>query len=329
MPTPGDQLLTVISARKKLGWNAFRDAFDVIHLGALSAGAGVDQPVDLLRLKTFRCFSELGHAEPLSISSTSAIAVAPTALARLPLRGLPSAIFAGARPMDTVAKLRRACSSFGSNASTIVDAQPSKQAYSPAFIGIQATDDATLEAVAQDLGIPYVSSPPAWNLLHTSASVSQYEASLEWNSDREPDWLKKVFDPGSLAFRSRGVPAEVQLSAFTHPVTRRTVHRIRYGDRAAIVDRDWGRWLLLSQLGVYILRYDPALQRIGVPTTVPLPYLLARSLTLFTGRIPDFVRPAGDASAGMDVYCNIPLEAAEYLSAQLGQQLIADPMSAA
>jgi len=227
--------------------------------------------------------------------------------------------------MDTATRLRRACSPFGGNALAIVDTQHSNHAYAPAFIGIQAIDDETLEAVAQGLGIPYVSWPPAWNLLHASASISQYEDSLEWNSDRDPDWLKKVFDPDCLAFRSRDAPAEFQLSAFTHPVTRRTVHRIRYRNRAAIVDRDWGRWLLLYKLGIHVLHYDPALQRIGVPTTVPLPYLLARSLSLFTGRTADFVHPAGDPSAGTDVYCNIPVEAAEYLSAQLGQQLITDP----
>lgn len=329
MSTPGDQLLTIISARRKLTWNSFRDAFDVIHMTALNTGVGLDRPVDLLRLRSLRRFSELGHVELFPIDSPSAVAVAPSALIRIPVRGLPTAVFAGARPMDTPARLQRACAVFGSNAATVIDAQYSSQAYAPEFIAIQANDGETLARVAHNLQIPYVSPPPAWTLLHASVSVAQYETSLEWNSDRDLDWLRKDFDSRGLSFRSRNEGAEVYLSTFTHPITRRTIHRIRCGDSAALVDRDWGRWLLLSKLGVGVIRYDPALQRVGIPSTVPLPYLLARALTLFTGRAPSFVQPTGDGSAGIDVYSNIPLEAAEYLSQQLGQQLIAESLQPA
>ena len=329
MSSPGDQLLSVVSARKKLSWIAFRDAFDVIHMGALAAGAGLDQPVDLLRLRTLRGFSELGHAESLPISSPTAVAVAPSALVKLPVLGLPMAILAGARPMDAPTTLRKACSAFGADASPLIEAQHATSAYSPAFIAVQAIDDHTLGAVAQVLGIPYVGSPPAWNLLHASASVGQYEASLEWNTDRDPDWPKKDFDPGSLTFRTSNDAGEAHLSVFTNPATRRILHRIRYGGRAAIVDRDWGRWLLLRGLGVDIVRYDATHQRIGVPSTVPLPYIIARSLALFSGRTPDFVGRPGDRAAGLDVYSNIPMEAAEYLAAQLGQKLIVAALSPA
>ena len=95
MSRAGDELLAVISARQRLPWQAFREAFDVLHARALHTGSGVDDTAGYVRIRSVRLLSELSHAEVLPWGGSTAICAAPTVLAALPLTGEKATILDG------------------------------------------------------------------------------------------------------------------------------------------------------------------------------------------------------------------------------------------
>jgi hypothetical protein len=319
---PGDELLAVVAARRELPWRAFRDAFDVLHSRALAFRSGLDEPVGLLRPRSLRLLSELAHAELPPYEASTAVAAAPTVLARLPQPGLPRAVLCGSRGLDAAALLREACSPFGVDAGVVVVAHPYSGGYAPAAIGVEATDEQVLQRVAERAGIRFAARPPAWDILSASACVADYDSSLRWSTDLDPVWPRKDFNPATLVFGFERRDDAPRFSVFMDPITHRQIHRIWREGVSAVADRDWGRWLHLRDLSRDILLVDPGAQALAVPATVPLPRLLARALALFSGLAPRRQPHPDDASLLLDVYAAVPSQAAEVVAAKLGQQLL-------
>lgn len=323
MSRPGDELLAVISARQRLPWRAFRDAFNALHSRALASRSGLDEPLGLLRPRSLRLLSELAHAELPPFQVSTAVAAAPTVLARVPRPGLPRAVLCGSRGLSAAAELREACSTFGRDARVITATHPYSGGYAPSAIAVEASDDEVLQLVAERARIRFAGQPPAWGILRTSASVGEYEASLIWTTERDPTWPRMDFDPSSLTFSFERQEDAIRLSSFKDPVTRRQIHRIWRNGAAAITDRDWGRWLYLRERAVPVVVSDSNAQAMGIPATVPLPRLLARALALFAGLAPLRRGHPANPAASIDLYAGIPSEAAELLALKLGQQLVA------
>ena len=317
MSRAGDELLAVISARQKLPWQSFREAFDVLHTRALHTGSGIDDGAGYIRIRSMRLLSELGHAEILGYGGSTAICAAPTVLAALPLPGLPVACLCGSRNLRAAADLREAASSFGSSVRVITRSQPFSGGYAPAAIHIEATEAGLLGEAAERADIPFVDVPPAWQILQYSGSSAEYEAQLQWNADADPVWPRKDFDPETLTFRPRDSRTGDRLSSFQDPVTRRQIHRLWRSGQPATVDRDWGRWLYLKDLRDPVMRFDGAAQTLSVPATVPLPALLGRALALCTGLAPARRPSPADGSLQVDVYGGVGLAAAELLASKL------------
>jgi hypothetical protein len=315
-------LLLVVSARRRLTWGAFRQAFDLLHARALSAGIGVDDTVPYVRQKSLRLLGELGHCELPPYGGGALICIAPTVLARLPLAGLPAATLCGSRGSDTVARLRQACTQFGSEARVVAVRQRAPGGYAPIAIRVEVTNARLLAAVAAAVGVRFAAHPPAWALLRFSASLAEYEARLVWTSDPDPAWPRRDFDATSLTFRPDRADGPVRLSSFQDPVTHRQIHRLWRRDVAATVDRTWGRWVYLHAKSVQALSYDPQQQAVAVPATVPLPGLLGRALALFSGLAPAQVSRAGAGKMTFDHYEGVSYEAAEVLAAKLAQPLL-------
>jgi hypothetical protein len=317
----GDELLAVVSARQKLPWQAFREAFDVLHTRALHTGSGIDDAPGYIRIRSMRLLSELGHVEILPYGGSTAVCAAPTVLAVMPLPGLPVACLCGSRSLSAAAELREAAVSFGDRARVSLQMQPFSGGYAPAAIHVEATETELLREIANRANVAFVASPAA-QILQYSASAAEYEAQLQWNSDPDPAWPRRDFDPAALVFRPAEAATGNRLSSFQDPLTRRQIHRLWRSGQAATIDRDWSRWLYLKDVDRVVLRFDDAAQTVAVPATVPLPALLGRALALSSG-----FAPARDASSNaqiqhVDVYRNIGRAAAEMIAAKLGTTLM-------
>jgi hypothetical protein len=319
MSNVGDQLLLLVSARRRLTWDTFRQSFDLLHARALSSRSGVDEPVAYVRQKSLRLLNELAHCELPPFGSSAAVCIAPTVLARLPLAGLPTAVLCGSRGSDAGTVLRTACSGFGQNARVLRIGQRAAGGYAPTALAIEATDEELLKRVASAAGVRYAPYPPGWALLTASASLAEYEASLAWTSDPDPIWPRKDFDLASRTFRAEQRSGPVRLSSFQDPVTRRQIHRLWRGSVAATVDRSWGRWLYLHLTNMQALLFDSQRQAVAVPATVPLPGLLGRALALFSGVAPTQESRPDRPDLLLDHYMGVPSEGAEVVATKLGQ----------
>lgn len=316
---PGDELLAVISARRTLTWKAFKDCFDVLHTRAIKSNDGIDDPLNFLRLRSLRLLSDLGHAEPLPFGDSSAIAAAPSVLARLPAPGLARAILCGSRDFRTAVTLRMACAPFGMDARVIGLNHPYTGGYAPSAVAVDAIDDEVLSSVCSKAGVEFIRHPPAWTFLDQSASIADYEHSLTWTSDSDPSWPRRDFSIHDLHYEFAQPDHRPRLSSFKDPITHREIIRFWRGDQVATVDRDWGRWLLLRESAVAVIHFDPVAQMVGIPSTVPLPRLLSRGLALFSGRAPFRKGNPQDSPHAIDWYGSVPAEAATYLAEKLGQ----------
>jgi hypothetical protein len=200
--------------------------------------------------------------------------------------------------------------------------QPFSGGYAPTAIHLEATDAELLGEVARRSGIEFVAEPPAWQMLQCSGSIAEYEEHLEWNADPDPAWPRKDFDPDALTFRIAPRTGD-RLSSFQDPQTRRQIHRLWRSGRAATIDRDWGRWLHLKDLGRSILRFDEAGQALSAPATVPFPPLLGRALALCSGFAPARGSSPENPALQVDVYGGVGAAPVELLAEKLGSDITA------
>jgi hypothetical protein len=188
-------------------------------------------------------------------------------------------------------------------------------------VAIETIDDRILDLVGQKARIRVAKDPPGWHILRASKSVAEYETLLQWTTSDDPRWRRRDFNPATLRFGFETVVGESRLSEFQDPITHRRIHKLWRGGRGVIVERDWGRWLLLRELLVRAVTYDANKQTLALPATVPLPPLLGRGLSLFSGFAAERVANPVKSDLNIDIYKNIPREAADFVASHLGQVL--------
>jgi hypothetical protein len=321
MSRVGDELLAVVSARKQMSWRAFREAFDVLHSRALKARDGINEPVAFVRRRSLRLLADLGHCEFAQTGSTITVCASPSVLARLPLAGLPAAVVCGSRSFESFECLRDACAHFGREARIFQTRQTQSGGYVPSVITVEVDYEAMLHDVAAEVGIRLAGYSPAWRLLRYSGSVAQYEATLDWNEEPDPSWPRRDFSYSTMTFGINHDGRQRRLSSFQDPITQRQIHRLWQDGRVATVERDWGRWMYLRDVGTAAVLFDTSKQRLAIPSTAPLPGILARAISLFSGLAP--IRRSGVANQtrAVDVYSRVSNAAAQLLAVKLGQTL--------
>lgn len=208
--------------------------------------------------------------------------------------------------------------------------QRSEHLLLPPAIYIEAVEHDHLQKVAHATQIGcHLTAPAAWSLVNFSAGIENVRYNLSYEDRADLNWPKRTFSTNTLTFSRIHNTENVQgLVEYTNPVNQQRLHWIWDGNRAAEVDRDWGRYMILADKGVDVLLYDERHHQLAVPSTVPLPRFLARSATLCTGLAP---APAciGEKSieglpAGhpVDIYCAVPPPIATMISEKLAQNPI-------
>jgi hypothetical protein len=318
MSSTGDQLLTVLSARREMSWGTFKTTFDVLHSKAVAAGEGVDEPVGLARQKSIRLLLELGHADMLTENRSMALFATPTCLAKIPMPGLPRVVLCGSRGPEAMARLRDACRPEKSNMRVVTVRPGYTGGYAPTAVLVEGTDLEMLGRVADRASITLVPDPPAWSILSYAGGVNQYLGQVEWSNEPDPNWHRRDFNPDTLCYGLSHTDDSFVLSEFQSPTTKRLVHRLRRGEMSATVDRDWGRWILLERLRKCVVVFDSDSQTLAVPATVPVPILLGRALCLLTGVCAARVT---DERTGKryDVYSGVSPDVAQTVMEKLGQ----------
>jgi hypothetical protein len=194
---------------------------------------------------------------------------------------------------------------------------------------IEASDLNLLKEFAQAAGVfSRLGTPAAWSLITFCAGFSDIEGSLSYDGFRDLNWPRHVFDPDTLTFirSTTRLPTE-GLIAYKNPLDGQLRHIFRDGDSEAVIDRDWGRYLVLANNERQVIFYDERRQMLIVPSSVPLPRLLARGATLCSGLAPLQGRLTGGTGGELrhgtpvDIYRAIPYSIARRLADKLSQGL--------
>ncbi|MGB7711906.1 MAG: hypothetical protein WBL95_20625 [Microcoleus sp.] len=329
MSETSEKLLYVISAKKELAWLSFKETFD--YLSNLETGLREENTdkdgIKNKRLQAIRALDSLGHCDFYfsGDSSKNKVYAASPVLVRLPCAGFPQAILAGARSPNTIQQLSDACQSVGNRINLEIKEQATELRLIPKRVAVQAEDVRELEAIASALTIPFIETPSAWSLLHFSASIDDYLATLKWAKYPELNWKHETFEPSSLQFKTiKETDSNIRLSRYSHP-SRNTLSYYHWRDGIGTeIDLDWGRYAILKALRRNVLTYDKRRFTMAVPASANLPRLLERALTLCSGYAATYVKklPHDPQIQGFKLFSAIPPQVAEMTAAKLGQTLL-------
>lgn len=310
----GDALLFAVTARRRLSWRSFTDILDSIFVPDDSVASDVKQA----RSGVAALSASLGHWDVVSDGRTAGICIAPPALARLPVPGLPRAVLCGARSPDTLADLCQAARAVGVTVQASTQHQANR--YAPTRIEVVGGSADALERFAVSVGVRYQGRPAAESLAIASGSVACYIESLEWCTEPDIDWIRRDFDPDELRLVTTAPGASrsgrLNLSAYQNPAGWARQDRLWRGESWAIAHRDWSRFAVLADRGRIVLAYSRTQGTLASPRQLPIPAIPARALALCSGKPPRYVPGPG---LGTHVYGEVPASIAAVILEKLAQ----------
>ena len=310
-----------------MSFDEFKNIFSTIYSSQLKQSVA---PPNLNNEQhtTIRMLDSLGHCE-FDFDSRK-VYVCPPLLVTIPSIGLPRVVLTGARDSSLVDTLRQGVKNMGGSA---LFARLQQKGYPllPEAIIIESVNFETIKEIANVSKISYKQSVSSWAIINYSSGIDEVMETSVFEENRPlKNWTRRVFSTKYLQFISQSKDQnEVQLVEYTNPVTQQKQHWLWKGDRAARVDRDFGRYLALAHDGVNILVYDNLRNRLSVPEFIPLPRLFARALTLCSGIAPMRATISAHNKFGLppklrvSVYRKVPMEVSNILSSKLSQKLSA------
>jgi len=325
--TNADIFIYLLSSKSTIQFDSLKDIF------SQTCWAEDENNPELNFMKSFqqtmRFLDSLGFCE-VDYSSRR-VSMCPPYLVSIPGFGLPMAVLVGSRTPELVQALKQ---SVGRRKDTVgITAQENKNSNVPELIKITSMSFSTLTDVAKECGVGcMLDAPAAYKLLDFSASINEVEQRLKFQKKSEPKFESKTFSCRLLQF-SKGKDAPnlpFRLVEYETPYNQR-VHLLWNGDGAAEMNRDWGRYIVLNHENTNVLLYDSSRNKMAVPTAAQLPTLLARSLSLCSGAVPNQKMCNLEHTGGtytrhyMFVYSNVPPYVAEGVAKKLGQKLTLKP----
>lgn len=323
-----DELLYALSTLGEASFEKYCDVVDILYREWLPGEDENFNKYKYLRHSLIRLLESLGHCE--YHSEKRKIFVCPPTLILLPAGGFPKAVLAGARSKPMVSRLAK----YQRLKTNRIDLKEIPQKYGqipfPNVVYIEATNKQYLIEAAREANIDTcLEVPAAWALVNFSAGIKEVEKDLFYEEKSEPYWAKRFFSPSDLSFKpfSGELEERVRLISYKDPRTQQHHHYLWEGKAATAIDREWGRYLYLAKRNIKIILYDYRMQRLAMPSTVPLPRLLARAATLCTGHVPlasQLNRNIVGISAEkpIDIYSGITPPLAKLISEKLSQDLI-------
>lgn len=318
-----NELIYAISSLGEVKLEEFYILLDSVSIGGIpdEDSYGLDFRQHIIRL-----LDSLGYCE--FDFKRRKVFMCPPGLARLPSTGLPKAVLVGARIPGLISRLKKEVKSEYDNAIFLNIPQKQFAIDIPPLICIEADSIDTLKNIAEKCGIIHdLEAPASWKLASMSADIGAIKHGLNFISRSWSAQPLKVFDATKLRFTSFSERSDRCLTDFLNPVDKQHVHWLWDNSTAAEIDRDWGRYVTLNATGRNVLLYDKASLQMAVPTWVPLPTLLARSLAMCTGLPPDNARTGENGAADippnhpLQVYSGVSEPLAYLVSSKVGQNL--------
>ncbi len=314
-----EKIIYALSTLGEVGLSKFYDLFKRLN----SPEDNEDYNYNI-RYQTVRYLESLGYCE--FDYDQRRVYMCPPTLVLLPSYGLPKALLTGARTPKLIDQIKNSVKKRKEQAIFKRFKQKNAQLNLPDAAIIESLDAEIIKEISVENGISSaLERPVALDLVNHSVCIGDIEKKLKYELRTEINWQRKDFNVQRLGFIEGKDNEEYRLSEYVNPDNQQRKHWVWNLGKAADVNRDWGRYLVLKHSKRNILFYDEETQEFQIPLWVPVPCLLARVLTLCSGMAP-VLQPIKDninmpQGCLMQVYSDVPVEIATLVANKLEQKI--------
>ncbi|TDO29252.1 hypothetical protein [Sediminibacterium goheungense] len=190
-----------------------------------------------------------------------------------------------------------------------------------------------LQRIAGDLNIEFrITEKPIpqpqiiqFGLQDFSETIEGYKKNILANKFIEKpnyEWARKVFDINQLKFVKDTTEIDKNLSLQEYYVRYQYTHILWLDGKSYEVDRNWGKFLILSEKNKNIIYYNINTEELAIPKYIQLPRLIAESIMLLSGEAPYYKNINIDGSNLIyQFYQNVPKIFAENLFKKFNQNI--------
>jgi hypothetical protein len=148
----------------------------------------------------------------------------------------------------------------------------------------------SIKAFANELNIKLTTDYfPQVAMQDFSATIVDYENTLQETNDNDYDWARYIFNPETLDFDKNKMPTfDKSFSLVRYKLNEYTYEfKLWKNNKCYKVDRNWGRFIILKQFQKEVILFDSINNKVAIPVSTPLPRLLAEAIMLLSGKAPD------------------------------------------
>lgn len=334
-----EKLLLAIGAAGKMSIEDFNNLFINLYFENISKEFGEEYYNN--RWEVVRMLDSLGYCE--FDFEKREVFPCPPAIVSLPGGGLKRAVLTGVRSPSIMKKIEDYVIKNKKNIHLIKNTQkinfylynkekPASLPF-PSTILVEYFEEEYINGLAHEIGVQHkVKVPASWLLAEYSIGLKEYREKILWDRTREDEvnWNKRYFNPEKFEF-SKFPPTGkdiYQLVEYQDPNTKQKEHWFWKNDIAAVIDRDWGKYEILSHMSKNVFLYDPRHHTLAVPLHLHLPRLLDRAVAMCSGQTPMITKTGGKSignvpeNTQVNVYLGVPPEYASMISSKLLQNTV-------
>ena len=340
------ELIYALSAKGQISFTGFSAILRTLYFQSEDSKSE-DTSWDAVLRNTRRFLEDLGYCD-IDYEKHKVSACPPT-LVLLPQPGLTSAILTGAYIPEVITMIKAYAKKNLGLCKLEWLSHPCEQPgaeFIPDTLHIIAVSVDLIKGMAEAAEInAQTLSNASEQLLQFSNSIAGFSKTLNFTVTQSVDpkgWEKQEFNTDELRFYWGSFTySNSRLARYQVP-DRRYTSEIWYwkGTEYAVVDRYWGPWMLLWEVERNVIMHSYNDLELFVPSSVPLPRLLARAMTLCSGTVPRQERLIFSNGAFrrinneknvlnstflFDVYGNVTQPMADALAAKLGQRRVTLP----
>lgn len=335
----GNLILQILSIKRNLKFQEFSDIIDSIENDARIWELSIfQQNSKYIKQTSISFYDYLGFLD--YDYSLNKISVNKPQFVIIPSTATFKAILIGGRSKSFIDKLQDKCNKHQINLEIIPQATQLDIYYLPDLIRLTPTNckNSTeawkrLQTIAFELNIelritnkPYTQPQiTQFGLQDFSETIYSYKENVLANKLVEKpnyEWSRKVFDTNILKFIKDTNSINKALSLQEYYVQYQYTYILWFNNKSYEVDRNWGKFLLLSEQNKKVIFYNQKTQELAIPKYVQLPRLIAKSIMLLSGQVPYYKSVTIEGcNLVYQFYQNVPKLFAENLFKKFNQQI--------
>ncbi|WP_264566286.1 hypothetical protein [Flavobacterium sp. N3904] len=335
----GNLILQILSTKRNLRFEEFSEIVDSVeNIEKVWEFSKFQQTPKYVKQTSISFYDYLGYLD--YDYSLNKISINKPQFVIIPSNSSVKAILIGGRSKSFIDNLQDSCQTYEINLEIIPQEKQLDIYYLPDLIQLTPANcknstDAwkKLQRVAENLNIEFkITEKPIpqpqitqFGLQGFSETIEGYKRNILANKFVERpnyEWARKVFDINVLKFVKDTEEIDKNLSLQEYYVRYQYTHILWIDNKSYEVDRNWGKFLLLSEKHKKVIYYNENTQELAIPKYVQLPRLIAESIMLLSGRVPYYKSVnINGCNLIYQFYQNVPKLFAENLFKKFNQSI--------